>query len=196
MFENQGITRREFIHNSALLTASAAIAQATHASSESFIQGADADVNKRPDLVFPYGAVYFRKSNPPAEDWARDHETAARVGMNIFRHWFMWSAIEVAPGKFDWADYDRMMDLAAKNSIKVVIAEQVTAAPEWAFRKFASSRFLASDGTVVNSIISESSATGGFPGLCLDNTDVRIARGDVSYRVCGTLPPSSRALWL
>ena len=91
--------------------------------------------------MFPYGAVYFRKSNPPEEDWARDHETAARVGMNIFRHWFMWSAIEVAPGKYDWADYDRMMDLAAKNHIKVVIAEQVTAAPEWAFRKFANARY-------------------------------------------------------
>lgn len=27
--------------------------------------------------VFPYGAVYFRKSNPPQEDWAQDHKTAA-----------------------------------------------------------------------------------------------------------------------
>lgn len=39
--------------------------------------------------VFPYGAVYFRKSNPPEQDWARDHQTAARMGMNTFRHWFM-----------------------------------------------------------------------------------------------------------
>ena len=129
--------------------------------------------------MFPYGAVYFRKSNPPAEDWARDHETAARVGMNIFRHWFMWSAIEVAPGKYDWADYDRMMDLAAKNSIKVVIAEQASAAPEWAFRKYANCRYQASDGTVANSIISESSATGGFPGLCLDNPEARAAAAKV-----------------
>ena len=67
------------------------------------------------DPVFPYGAVYFRKSNPPEQDWARDHQTAARLGMNTFRHWFMWSAIEVAPGKYDWRDYDEMMDLAAKN---------------------------------------------------------------------------------
>ena len=51
------------------------------------------------DPVFPYGAVYFRKSNPPEQDWARDHQTAARTGMNMFRHWVMWSAIEVAPGK-------------------------------------------------------------------------------------------------
>lgn len=125
--------------------------------------------------VFPYGAVYFRKSNPPEQDWARDHQTAARLGMNTFRHWFMWSAIEVAPGKYDWRDYDRMMDLAAQNGIKVVIAELVTAAPEWMFHKYPQARYLASDGTVQNSTIGGSSATGGFPGLCLDNPEVKAA---------------------
>jgi len=86
-------------------------------------------LSAEPGIVFPYGAVYFRKSNPPEKDWARDHQTAARIGMNTFRHWFMWGAIEVAPGKYDWRDYDRMMDLAAQNGIKVVIAELITAAP-------------------------------------------------------------------
>lgn len=125
--------------------------------------------------VFPYGAVYFRKSNPPEADWARDHQTAARLGVNTFRHWFMWSAIEVAPGRYDWRDYDRMMDLAASNGIRVVIAELVTAAPEWMFRKYPQARYLASDGSVANSSVGGSSATGGFPGLCLDNPEVRAA---------------------
>lgn len=125
--------------------------------------------------VFPYGAVYFRKSNPPEADWARDHQTAARLGVNTFRHWFMWSAIEVAPGKYDWRDYDRMMDLAASNGIRVVIAELVTAAPEWMFRQHPEARYLASDGSVANSSVGGSSATGGFPGLCLDNPEVRAA---------------------
>ena len=138
-----------------------------------FGDAADAPQNQPP--VFPYGAVYFRKSNPPEQDWARDHQTAARIGMNTFRHWFIWSAIEVAPGKYDWRDYDRVMDLAAQNGIKVVIAELTTAAPEWMFRKYPQARYLASDGTVENSSISASSATGGFPGLCLDNPEVRAA---------------------
>lgn len=125
------------------------------------------------DPVFPYGAVYFRKSNPPEEDWARDHATAARIGMNTFRHWFMWSAVEVAPGKMDWRDYDMQMDLAAKNNIRVILAEMVTAAPEWAFTRYAHARYLSADGRPVDSGISGSSATGGFPGLCLDNEDVR-----------------------
>lgn len=131
-----------------------------------------------PDPAFPYGAVYFRKSNPPEQDWARDHATAAKLGMNMFRHWFMWSAIETAPGKYDWRDYDAQMDLAAKNNIRVVVAEMMTAAPEWAFDKLAHARYQASDGSVTDSGISGSSATGGFPGLCLDNDDAKQAAGN------------------
>ena len=66
-----------------------------------------------------------------------------------------------------------MMDLAAQNGIKVVIAELVTAAPEWMFRKYPQARYLASDGTVLNSSIGGSGPTGDFPGLCLDNPEVR-----------------------
>ena len=149
------VTRRTFVRTGALLTANAAVGRATPLLGIEPTTQSPAQPNTDPNMgsVFPYGAVYFRKSNPPAEDWARDHHTAAQIGMNTFRHWVLWSAIEVAPGKFDWADYDRMMDLAAANGIKVVIAEFTTTAPEWAFRKYAASRYLASDGTYSNSII-------------------------------------------
>src|SRR5437879_12891235 len=100
--------------------------------------------------VFPYGAVYFRKSNPPEQDWARDHQTAARIGMNTFRHWFMWGAIEVAPGEYDWRDYDRMMDLAAPNGIRVVIAELITDAPAWMCRTYLHARATANDDCGLN----------------------------------------------
>lgn len=44
-------------------------------------------------MTIPYGAVYFRKSNPPKDDWERDYQTAAQDGLNIFRHWFMQGSI-------------------------------------------------------------------------------------------------------
>jgi beta-galactosidase len=169
------VTRREFVRTAALMGASAAVGGAAgFAGAEALAQEPRA---KEVALgsVFPYGAVYFRKSNPPAEDWARDHATAARVGMNTFRHWFLWGAIEDAPGKFDWADYDRMMDLAAANGLKVVIAEFTTNAPEWAFHRYASMRYKASDGSLANSEVGESTAVGGFPGLCLDNAEAQAA---------------------
>ncbi|MCU1258335.1 MAG: Beta-galactosidase, partial [Bryobacterales bacterium] len=135
--------------------------------------------------VFPYGAVYFRKSNPPEADWDRDHKTAAQAGMNMFRHWVMWSAVEVAPGKYDWRDYDRMMDLEGQNGIKAVLAEMVTAAPEWAFRMYPQARFEAQDGYKGVPEYSGSSATGGFPGLCLDNPEVR-ARAESFLKALAT----------
>ena len=127
--------------------------------------------------TFPYGAVYFRKSNPPREDWERDYRVAAEDGINVFRHWFMWSAIEVAPGKYDWDDYDKQLDLAAKNGIKTVVAELIHAAPEWAFHQYAHARYEKADGTKVDSLMRNSSVTGGFPGLCLDNEDVKELAG-------------------
>jgi len=120
----------------------------------------------------PYGAVYFRKSNPPPEDWETDYRRAAEDGMNVFRHWFLWSAIEVAPGEFDWADYDRQLELAAQHDIKTIIAEFVSAAPEWAWCDYAHARYQDAAGTPAARSMGGSSATGGFPGLCLDNPDV------------------------
>ena len=122
---------------------------------------------------FPYGAVYFRKSNPPREDWERDYKTASEDGMNIFRHWLMWSAVEITPGEFDWSDYDRQLDLAAKNGMKTIIAEMITAPPEWAYRKFANARKQAADGRRAGSHMSGSCVVGGFSGLCLDNKDYK-----------------------
>jgi beta-galactosidase len=126
---------------------------------------------------FPYGAVYFRKSNPPREDWARDYARAAADGMTTFRHWVLWSAIEVAPGEHDWEDYDRQLDLAAQHGIKTICAEFISAAPEWAWRRLDHARYEARDGARAHSTYSASCATGGFPGLCLDNDDARELAG-------------------
>ncbi len=123
--------------------------------------------------AFPYGAVYFRKSNPPRQDWQRDYRAAAEDGMNAFRHWFMWGAIEVAPGKFDWADYDRQMDLGAEAGIKTVIAEMLTIAPDWAYRQLPEARLESVDGRKANSAMHVSSAIGGAPGLCPDHEAAR-----------------------
>ena len=132
----------------------------------------EAQETRFPDPVYPFGAVYFRKSNPPEQDWERDHKTAAQMGMNIFRHWFMWASIENSPGKYDWRDYDRMMELEGQNHIKVVIAEIVNGAPEWMWDKYPHARHIDSSGGEGYSSIGGSSATSSAP-LCLDNDDVR-----------------------
>jgi beta-galactosidase len=133
-----------------------------------------------PDTTGPippvvYGAVYFRKSNPPRPDWPRDYEQAAKDGMNLFRHWFMWSAIEVAPGTYEWEDYDRQLDLAAEHGIGTVIAEQLLFAPEWTRRRFHGCELRDVSGQAARSVVSGSAAVGGYPGLCLDHAEFRDA---------------------
>ena len=125
-------------------------------------------------MQFPYGAVYFRKSNPPKQDWERDYQTAKEDGFNIFRHWFMWGAIEIAPGVYDWEDYDRQMDLAAQMGLKVVIAEFMDAVPEWLYHSRKDLMFRHADGSVAANQMGVSCPAGGFgAGLCLDNEEAR-----------------------
>src|SRR5258707_13183237 len=108
--------------------------------------GVEAQESPLPPPVFPFGAVYFRESNPPEPDWERDHKTATQMGVNIFRHWFMWASIENSPGKYDWRDYDRMVELEGQNRIKVVIAEIINGAPEWMWNKYPHTRHIDSSG--------------------------------------------------
>ena len=98
------------------------------------------------------------------------------MGVNIFRHWFMWASIENAPGRYDWRDYDRMVELEGQNHIKVIIAEVITGAPEWMWDKYPHARQIASDGSESFPAVGGSSATSSAP-LCLDNDDVRDQAG-------------------
>lgn len=110
----------------------------------------------------PYGAVYFRKSNPPKQDWERDYGIASEDGLNIFRHWFMWSVIERSPGYYEWDEFDRQLDLAAKNGMVTIIAEMTSTTPDWAYRKWPEARQIKSNGQVVNVGMGPSSSVGGF----------------------------------
>src|SRR5260370_7541162 len=108
------------------LLASVAILSATLALTLSV----EAQENPLPNPVFPFGAVYFRKSNPPEQDWERDHKTAAQMGGNIFRHWFMRASIENSPGTNDWRDYDRMLELEAQHDTTTTTAHPYNPPPQ------------------------------------------------------------------
>jgi beta-galactosidase len=159
----KGISRRNLIQTTALVAASVAFARRA--------LGAPAEF-KNP--VFPYGAVYYRKSGPPAADWARDHKTAAQLGTNTFSHRFLWAVVETRPGNFDWSDYDQLMDIAAENKIKVVIREISNGTPEWMFNKYLDGRVVNVDDRVSHPGLEGSTATGEAP-MCLDHDDIMAA---------------------
>jgi len=128
------------------------------------------------DSGFHFGAVYFRgQNNPPREDWERDHRVAAEDGHTLFRHWVSWNVVEVAPGKFEWADYERMLDLAAKNGIRVVLAEMIVDYPEWFIGAHPEARIEMASGAKRQSEMHGSSMNGGHRALCLNHAPVREA---------------------
>jgi beta-galactosidase len=123
----------------------------------------------------PFGAVYFRKSNPPSEDWERDYAQAAKDGMSLFRQWFLWGNIEVAPGQYDWSDYDRHMELAARYGIKTVIAEHITFTPDWLYRSHSHLLQIRDDGSAAANSMNGSSATGGSSNGAAGSLDFNFA---------------------
>lgn len=126
------------------------------------------------DRQFSYGAVYFRKSGPPRRDWERDYAQAAADGYNTFRHWFIWSAIETAPGIYDWEDYDRQLELAEKYGLKTVVAEITTAVPQWLLAERPDLLPCTESGGTARPEMGVSCGTGGFfTGLCLDHPEAK-----------------------
>ena len=126
---------------------------------------------ERKEPVYPYGAVYFRKSNPPKEAWARDHQTAARIGHNTFQHRFIWAAVETSPGEYDWDDYDRMMDLAEENGIKVVVREISNGSPEWMYDAHPDARVVDEEGDQAYPRLDNATGT-GVVQMCLDHDKI------------------------
>jgi beta-galactosidase len=125
-------------------------------------------------LQFPYGSVYFRKSNPPRESWEQDYSRAAEDGVTAFRHWFIWGSTEIAPGVYDWDDYDRQFELAEKHRIKLIVAEITTSVPAWAAARYPELLPLDRYRRTVYPEMGVSCATGGFStGFCPDHAAAR-----------------------
>ena len=144
-------------------------------------------VLKRPDAVIrhafveqglqaehpvEFGAVYFRRSNPPRQDWERDYAVAREDGHTLFRHWFNWADIHVAPDTFNFEPYDEHLRLAAKYGIKTIIAEMITNAPDWLYHSCPEGRFEDSTGFNLYSEMNGSACTGSTR-MCLDHPVVR-----------------------
>ena len=153
----QGISRRSFVRTTGIAAGLAPFVPSMGANVGYTNAGADLRIPQ-----IPYGAVYFRKSYPPREDWDRDYKTASEDGVNTFRHWFIWSAIETSPGVYDWEDYDRQMELADKYGIRTVIAEMSALVPQWVFDRYPEVLYVDDEGKRPISGISPATATGGY----------------------------------
>jgi len=123
--------------------------------------------------IFLVGTQYFRAPTPMPEDWQRDLENIRECGMNIIRLWLVWSWMNPAPGRYDFEDVERLLELCKKFDIRAVLLTSLEGAPAWMVREHSDCRYVSRKGLDRYTTSGANLTPGGFPGLCMDHKIVQ-----------------------
>ncbi|MBI4428875.1 MAG: beta-galactosidase, partial [Ignavibacteriales bacterium] len=118
----------------------------------------------------PFGTQYYRAPSPPAEDWERDLYEIAKNGFNTVKFWVQWRWNNPAEGTYEFSDIDRLMDLAQKNNLRVMLNTIFDVAPGWVYRKFSESVMVTLDGRTIGPQTQPHRQIGGL-GLCFNHAE-------------------------
>ncbi len=94
--------------------------------------------------------LHWQHYLPPMEEWTaymdRDLANMRRIGFNSLAAHVDWCDIETAPGQFRFERLDRLMDLAGKHRLRVLLWPWPELQPEWVTQVHPDSQMIASDG--------------------------------------------------
>ena len=68
------------------------------------------------------GAQYYRPPFPDDKYWDDDMRRMGDAGLNTVQLWVLWGWVEPSPGEWLFDDYDRLVELAAKHGLGVVLS--------------------------------------------------------------------------
>ena len=119
------------------------------------------------------GVQYYRAPFPEMEYWKEDIKNIRKAGLNTLQLWVLWGWVESTPGKFDFSDYDRLVELADKNGLQVVLSSIAEIQPMWIHREVPGSEMIDRFGKKVISTIRHECNFGLTPGGCTDHPGVQ-----------------------
>lgn len=122
---------------------------------------------------FPIGVKYCQHRDMQEQFWNTDMENIKKSGIDTLRIHAFWAALEPSEGKYDFEQYDRIVEKAQKYGLKILFTLYLVSAPEWIFEKHPDARFVSANGTVWDSNQFPDNAHGGWPGLCFDSDAFR-----------------------
>jgi beta-galactosidase len=125
---------------------------------------------QNPDLPFILGAQYYRAPTPEPSDWEHDFAQMAESGFNTVKLWAQWRWNNPAEGVYDFSDLEKMLELAERYGLKVIINTILDVAPAWVFERWPESRLLTLDGRVLGPAALQHRQIGGAPGCCFHHT--------------------------
>lgn len=115
------------------------------------------------------GVQYYRAPFPESKYWEADLRKIRESGLNTVQFWVLWGWVESRPDRFEFDDYDRLMELAEKNGLGVVLSTVAEIQPHWIHRVAEDSEMIDNRG---NRIVSSGRCECNFgltPGGCTDH---------------------------
>lgn len=119
------------------------------------------------------GVQYYRAPFPEMEYWEQDFKNIRNAGLNTVQLWVLWGWVESTPGKFDFSDYDRLVELADKNHLQLVLSSIAEIQPLWIFREVPGCEMIDRFGKKVISTMRHECNFGLTPGGCTDHPGVQ-----------------------
>jgi len=118
------------------------------------------------------GVQYYRAPFPEQKYWEDDFKRIKDCGLNTVQLWVLWAWVEAKPGQFVFEDYDRLMELAEKNRLGVILSTIAEIQPYWIHREAPGSEMIDHMGHKVISSNRVECHFGLTPGGCTDHPGV------------------------
>jgi len=123
--------------------------------------------------MFVFGTQYLRGASPERDQWDRDLYHIREGGFNTVRAWLVWNAIEREEGRFDYEYLSTFLETAKRNDLKVGLLFHLHACPEWALQRYGQYLYQDEKQIPFPPAVRPNTPSGGWPGLCFDNPQVR-----------------------
>ena len=117
-------------------------------------------------------AQYYRPPFPERRYWKEDLDGMKDAGLNAVQLWVLWSWVEPEPGRFDFSDYDELVEEAGKRGLGVVLSSIAELHPFWIHREIPDAHMIDHMGRAVISSNRGEAHQGLTPGGCTDNPEV------------------------
>lgn len=118
------------------------------------------------------GAQYYRPPYPLDKYWEDDFKLMADTGLNAVQLWVVWAWVESKPGTYDFSDYQRLVETAAKYDLDVVLSTIAAIHPYWIHDEEPGSEMVNNSGHKIVSSNRVENHYGLTPGGCIDHPGV------------------------